>query len=266
MSDKMVMAELKEVILERNFLSNCMYSIFNRTFTNNISHTGLFFINPNDALEYKNYIQGNYQNSSRDSNMYISINSLKYYYKLISSSYSFDFRLIPDLKEISDFLYRYKSYRHISINKNQIYGKNYFKGQPIYIIQPVYARHKSTNLVKKINYNYFNSSNSNYYPAIFLNYENSILAWRNFKDQNNDYDLPLSPPISVYNLEDFIYYYAQQKKILIVPGLQTYASVKNYIINKSSLTLPQKIVNQAMFTKKIVERILWSLTSRQPLK
>nr|QCI04180.1 hypothetical protein [Anotrichium furcellatum] len=270
LSNQIIMAELGESVkLDKNFISswfNYISSSLIKQKNNKMRHTGLFFINPEDALEYQNYIQANHMQSSRNYNLSLSINSIYHYYKLLSSFCNADFRLIPDLKEISDFIYKYQYYKNIIIDKNQLYGKNYFKGQPIYMIKTTKAKDKNTNIIKDLEYNYFNSSSSNHYPAIFLNYKNAILAWNNFKEQHVDYILPLRPHLYVYNLEDFIQSYTRDTKTLVIPGCKAYSSVRKYTLQKSHLTFKEKIRYNALFTQKIIERVVWSLTSRQPLR
>nr|QJH88396.1 hypothetical protein [Pterocladiophila hemisphaerica] len=105
----------------------------------------LFFINPLDALKYKNFLQKRYDIKSITSFKIIPIQFK--HYLLIKQKYSTNItiKLVPDLKEISYLLF--------SLPKNYLFffdciqKKNIirFKGQPVYFISPF-------NNLLKINY------------------------------------------------------------------------------------------------------------------
>nr|QCI04737.1 hypothetical protein [Bornetia secundiflora] len=239
-------------------------------------YTGLFFISVEDAAEYKRYITSQYIDMGNNANLNIFISPIYLYYKLINSAFpNMEFRLMPDLKEVSDLLYQYRYYKNITFDQNQQYSKYSFQGQPIYIIQPTIAQHKLMHHKKLINYSYINKNNQalEKHQAIFLNYKTAILAWNQFKDRHIDYRLPDKPILKVFNVEDYLDNYVNdisnsykdREDLIFIPSVETYMFIKQNLRIKSTVTLKQVLVWKISHIRQSLYRILWSLTSRQPV-
>ena len=233
------------------------------------NYVGLLFINPNDALEYKEYSINKYLFFKKNL-LRLFISQLSLYYKLIYSSiYNIEFRLVPDLQEVSSIIYKYQYYKNIKFDKFQKYGKNYFQGQPIYIIQPFQCKNLYTGQKNKFNY-FYNVGKSSYSLrcyAIFLNYKTALLAWNKFRQDYSHYKIPLMPNIYVSNLENFIKSKAYEKNstnYVIVPSLDTY----NLLLSKSGINENWSVVkvlqDQFLYLKNICQRLIWSLISKYP--
>nr|YP_010851586.1 hypothetical protein Ycf80 [Echinothamnion hystrix]WGH14501.1 hypothetical protein Ycf80 [Echinothamnion hystrix] len=235
-------------------------------------YIGLLFINPQDATEYKNYIKANCYNSTLSNNISVVPANMQLYYKLMMlRNRNIEFRLIPDLTEISHFVSKYKKYTNVSFKINQKYSNNSFQGQPIYLIKPFYMKKKFSNYVKKLEYLYpFKKDQINLqYEAAFLNYKTLIGAWKKFKQDNCDYDLPYMPDVSVSNFEAFIQdtnYKKNYNNIIFLPSLQTYNFIQKYSHRSLEHTSGLKfwLLNKSISLKTFVVRVFWSLTSRQP--
>lgn len=279
-SNQLIMAESSEELLMKKNIFDSLSGVYNKFFINQVNtkkiYTGLFFINSEDAVEYKNYIKSKYLKSSRSNGIESFVSPLHIYYKLLQLSIrNIEFKLIPDLQEVSQLIYKYQYYKNIIFSKSQKYGKNYFQGQPIYLIQPCMAKHKYLNNKNVISYTYSDNKNSvRYkYQAIFLNYRTAIHAWNLFREQYTDYRLPVQPIIKVSNLEDFLnknintnnIKNKELKQILFVPSLETYTSIKNHLNLRYHNNLNQIISNKLLVTKSLFQRMIWSLTSRQPI-
>nr|QOS04649.1 hypothetical protein [Sarcopeltis skottsbergii] len=271
--NQIIVTEPSDELINQEGLVDQLYqfycnSIVGKT-NNRLTHEALFFVNPEDTLEYQESIKNKYIYKSNYANFNIFTTGLDFYYKLVRlSPLKVQFHLIPDLQELGNLTYKYQYKRNIAFHINQKYGKNFFQGQPIYIIQPVLSKHKKTRQKDLINYNYYLNNNVKY-ETVFLNYEVALLAWQKFVIQNNNYRLPYIPNILVYNLEDFLKFYEQKEKIdkknlLFVPSQQSYRFIKNNISNKSQQHIPQKLSKKFLRFQIIAKRILWSLTSRQP--
>nr|YP_009398220.1 hypothetical protein [Thaumatella adunca]ARW67406.1 hypothetical protein [Thaumatella adunca] len=270
---EIILSESYDQLFKSRKLFNLYARFTNKDINAKKSYIGLVFVNPQDALEYKEYIKNKYINSTRLNKVSYVITNMNLYYKLIKSvNNCVEFRLVPDLKEVGDLTYAYKYYKNLSFDNNQNYGNTYFQGQPIYLIQSTYARNKNKKYIKKIDYFYsFKQKKSSFkYKAVFLNYETAISAWQKFVEKNIDYNLPVKPNLSVSNLETFIqepYYKKNHSKIIFLPSLRTYDIIKNYLQsnlqNKSNLKY--WIVNKSVYFQTLCYRIIWSLTSRQPL-
>nr|YP_010986222.1 hypothetical protein UYL67_pgp198 [Pachymeniopsis lanceolata]WOL37140.1 hypothetical protein [Pachymeniopsis lanceolata] len=276
-SNQIIMAEFPEKMLDdNNFLDKLhrwYYDCFLWTKNNQPLYEGLFFMNPEDAIEYKYHIQQKYPQSSKQNVLNIFASKLDLYYKLTTTSVpKIRFRLIPDLTELGELIFKYRKYRHVSFHKQQKYSSNYFQGQPIYIIQPILAFNKKTKKNMPINYRYSLHEDESQitYDAIFMNYKTTLIAWQKFREENKDYTLPSYPKLLVYNLEDFIKACESNKEIynkniLFVPSKESYDFVKQYYNNPSQIHMLQKFSSTLLYFKVLSKRMLWSLTSRQPM-
>nr|YP_009732164.1 hypothetical protein [Gracilaria spinulosa]QHS70669.1 hypothetical protein [Gracilaria spinulosa] len=237
-------------------------------------HYGLFFVDPTDALEYANYIQSKHNTSNKINQLTIFSHNLSSYFKLNRINVNnLQFRLIPDLEEISRLLYKYRYYRNLKFHKYQKYSNNFFQGQPIYMIEPFFAYSRKTNKMQLSNYyyNYMSNTDNNIieYKAIFTNYATLLSAWHQFKRTKIDYQIPSKPKVLVYNLEDFIRTHEcnheiKTRNILFIPSQKSYDFIKHYRFIKNKNKIQQIFSNKFLGLKILSQRIIWSLTSRQP--
>nr|YP_009295816.1 hypothetical protein Schim_070 [Schimmelmannia schousboei]AOM64751.1 hypothetical protein Schim_070 [Schimmelmannia schousboei] len=277
--NQIILAESSEEIIVKKSLVDKMYQWYNRYSISNKDvmphYEGLFFINPDDALEYQEYIKQKYVNATKEHRLQIFASRLDIYYKLIRNSIqneNVQFRLIPDLKELGELIYKYRYYRNVRFHNQQKYGKNYFQGQPIYLIEPVFAKDKYSKKIEMINYFYnIKDKNVKYqYEAIFTNYKTAILAWKKFRNSYLNYNLPAKPKLIVYNLEDFIKACENNnqitnRNIVFIPSQESYLSIKNNIQAKSQFNILYTLSTKLLYLQIMTKRIIWSLTSRQPI-
>nr|WGH12727.1 hypothetical protein Ycf80 [Echinothamnion sp.] len=255
----------------RGFFNRFSYSIQPNRYDKSL-YLGLLFVNPQDAIEYRNYIKANYFSSTLSNNINVVPANMQLYNNLmILRNRNIEFRLIPDLTEISDLIYKYKKHKNVSFNIKQKYSNHSFQGQPIYFIKPLYVKKKFSNYVKKLEYLYTLKKDQTTlkYQAAFFNYKTLMGAWKKFKQEHNDYNLPYIPDISVSNFEAFIYnkdYQKNYSNIIFLPSLQTY----DFICKYSSLSLEHTqgfkswLLSRSVSLKTLIFRVFWSLTSRQP--
>nr|YP_009396370.1 hypothetical protein [Polysiphonia scopulorum]ARW65556.1 hypothetical protein [Polysiphonia scopulorum] len=236
-------------------------------------YTSLIFINHEDALEYKNYIESYYSNSTRSINLQVIPTNMNIYYKFMSIyNQNFEFRLIPDLKEVSSLVYQYKKNSNLSFKALQKHGTHYFQGQPIYFIKPFSYKTKYNQSLKSFKYNKYFSLHDNYFNCnvVFLNYQTLINMWQKFIKDNNFHSLLAVPEIDVSNLENFIHHNDYKKnydKITFLPSLKSYDFIKNYLTSNTEkqFTAYNRISSKLFYLKTLCWRILWSLTIRQPV-
>nr|QCI03985.1 hypothetical protein [Antithamnionella ternifolia] len=265
-----------EILINKNFI-DYIYNIYAKYFLNsfpaNVKYQGLFFINVKDAQEYRNYIESKYLDSSKSKNVHLFVNRLNLYYKLVNSTFKYiDFRLVPDLTEVGNFVSKYQHYKYVKIHKNQKHSNNSFQGQPIYFIEPILAINKSTKKVELVKYLYssLRKDQKIEYTAVFMNYKTAVLAWQKFRQQMLNYDLPMKPKLTVYNLESFIEQSETDTSLkldntLFVPAFESYIHLKNAAILHTKSNILKRMVNHYSSIKVFSQRMLWSLTSRQPL-
>nr|WGH13709.1 hypothetical protein Ycf80 [Lophurella pseudocorticata] len=272
-NQEIVVSESTDQLSKSRFLLNRFSYFFNLDEQSKNLYVGLLFVNPQDATEYKNYIKANCYNSTLSNNINVVPANMQLYYKLMMlRNRNIEFRLIPDLTEISHFVSKYKKYKNVSFNIKQKYSNKSFQGQPIYLIKPMYVKKKYSNYVKKLEYLYpFKKDQINMkYKAAFLNYKTLIGAWKKFKQDNCDYNLPYAPDIFVSNFEAFIQeknYKKNYSNIIFLPSLQTYNFIQKYsqISSEHKSGLKFWLLNKSVFLKTFVIRVFWSLTSRQPI-
>lgn len=276
--NQIIMSECSDQILLNKNIFQSIYQFYDRLIFKNSQtkkiYTGLFFTNPEDAHEYKDHITSKYKISSHDNYLKFIIGKLNLYSRLLKYPIQHsDFRLIPDLKEVSDFIYYYQYYKNIKIHKDQLYGKNYFQGQPVYCIQPVIAKNIYNHQKSIINYTYNLKKNNKLvkYNAIFLNYETAMNAWKKFKQNNAHYKLPQKPLLYVSSLEKFLQDFNNDKQntnFIFIPSVKTYQFIKNFKekeTNELKNNWKYLLTNRNLYLKRFFKRIFWSLTSRQPI-
>ena len=227
--------------------------------SNQCSNTyyGFFFTDHKDAQEYMKNIEKAYPIKS-DTLKIFTCNFYTYYKALNNSKDNIYFKLIPDLMEISNLIKKYKNSRHLLFHKEQAFGRNYFKGQPIYLIKNG-DLNVSMDISQKQNKSY-NIVTLNYQEAIELSNRFNKNYFPNNKQKMN---------MLVYNLEDFVQNqlkpeYENSSPFLVLPSRESYLFVKHdQLLQKDSL-LSFNYLNTFSSISLWSKRIFWSLTSRQP--
>nr|WCH54699.1 hypothetical protein [Hypnea edeniana] len=278
-SSQMIIAEPSdELIYKKNLLDKlyqwCFYNFSVRN-NNQPVYQGLFFMNPYDASEYKQYIE--YKNKSINEQLNVSILpcNLSFYYQLFYKlSSRIQFHLIPDLKELGKLIHTYQYKNNIYFHRNQKYNQYSFQGQPVYLIKPLMVKNKKTKQIELVEYSYyFNKKlNSQINEYIFLNYDVVLFAWQKFLKDNLYYNLPNKPSVMVYNLEDFINDNSDKhdqnlylKSCIFIPSKESFDFLKSNSFLKSQKTTYENFMYNITVIKAIINRVIWSLTSKQPV-
>nr|AYR06311.1 hypothetical protein [Renouxia sp.] len=228
-------------------------------------YEGWFFVNSQEAEEYCEYVKQRYPLSQSYKNLRVFASNLETFYKLSRKGYKkVHFHLVPDLSEVGKLVTKYKNYNNIKFSEKQNRGKDYFQGQPIYLIQDGYDKDEN----EPIKYYYRSSQygKTTQYQAIFTNYQTAIKAWKVFIKHTPYHKLSGKPNLIVYNLEDFL---KDQENIisstrypfLFVPSENVYRFIK---VDPSHNTKNMLLSMGISYTKLWIQRIFWSLTSRQP--
>nr|YP_009391409.1 hypothetical protein [Platysiphonia delicata]ARW59553.1 hypothetical protein [Platysiphonia delicata] len=274
---KIVLSESSDQIGAKKKFLHYLSQSLNFSFLSNAylrkAYIGLIFISYKDALEYKNYVTHKYLKSSGDANLNLFVSPVDLCYKFLNETfYNKEFRLIPDLKEISNLLHKYRYYKNVFIDNNQTCGKNYFQGQPIYLIKPFFINDSNTKEKRKINYSYkLKKENKLFsYQAVFFNYKTAIFAWNKFKSENNFYRLPSKPNIHVLSLENFLknsekFQDSNYSNFIFIPSSQTYNFVKQQQIVDNNSSLTYFLTIRGFNIKNLCKKILLSLTRKHPV-
>lgn len=266
---QIILAESSDELSNTTVLLKFYNKLTARGLHNKNLYTGLFFVNPEDAIEYKNYITEKYKKSTRNLKIQVVTTTLSFYKKMLMKSNNVtDFRLIPDLQEVANLLFKYKRYKNLEFDITQKHGYNYFQGQPIYMIKPMQVS-KSLNEIK-YTYSYTDHNNLRIeYQPIFLNHDTALGAWKNYTKSFNKNHIPVKPYLYVSNLETLIHtprYIKNQNEFIFLPSLNTFNFIKIYSKNsiKNSNDIIKTLINKSLGLRSLCYRIIWSLTTRQP--
>lgn len=274
---QLIVAEPANELVNRNKIGNSLYEWYYDRFLWNTDiggiYEGWFFVNHQDAEEYKNYIAEKYIASTKHNKLAIMFTGMNFYYRLNRTAPPrTEFRLFPDLEEVANLLTKKAYKRNLLFDKNQQYGRSHFQGQPIYIIEPVTCSMKNSRKSEVVTYYYQIPKNIHniHYKAIFFNKETALLAWKNFCQSNSKYNLPSQPILRVYNLEDFLKDQEQKnpEKFVLIPSQGSYEQIKSDYLQEQNMNSYQQMSKNSssyILTGKLwLKRIIWSLTSRQP--
>nr|WOA02476.1 hypothetical protein [Gloiopeltis furcata] len=263
-----------ELIVNNSILDRCYQLYYDKfvpsRYKRNL-YEGLFFVNPQDALEYKESIKQKYSNYNKQYTLHLFAAGLDFYYKLMHlSPPRVKFHLIPDLKELGELLCKYQYLSNVSFYDKQKHGQKLFQGQPIYLIQSIKAKNKINKKIEPVHYIYQFSQNngSSSYEPVFMNYNIALKAWQQFVERKSEYVLPNKPKVLVYNLESFLkdMDIHSRKKFLFLPAEESYRFMNTNNLTKLNSPIYQTFVNRLIYCKIMTQRIFWSLTSRQPTK
>lgn len=281
---QLVIAEPSEAVFMKNRIKNIIFRWPYYTFVSGQDQAGIyeswFFINPQDANEYKTYIASQYQRSYNQNGLNLFVTGIHFYYRLNRiSAPRIHFRLLPDLTEVSNLVMNYRYGYKVEFDRKQNHGKNYFQGQPIYFIKPIIYRQRQFGKDKMIYCHYQiseNKSQKKYYP-IFFNRKVALNTWKKFRQvmKRQNISLPKNPILHIYNLEDFLRdtensNYWIRSNFLLVPSSESYRLIKSVQINNYN-KLPKIFSNiqnitsfYLYFSKSWSRRIIWSLTNKKP--
>ena len=243
-------------------LGNCKTVLGQMSTSNSrsIMYCGWFFTNFKDAREYMNSISRQY-NLKQNHLKIFACNFNTFYETIDKFGDKVNFKLIPDLEEVSNLTKTYRHYSNVSFHENQKYSSKYFQGQPLYMFK-LNSRDKELTIGDNV-------PGLEYYSPIFTSYQTA----RKFLNKKIDDSLSAKNKkmldIVVYNLESLIKDEALNRRdrkhpFLLVPSESAYRFTKKYCLKKKLGSL-QSSLSSCMFSVQLwSKRILWSLTSRQP--
>nr|YP_010713737.1 hypothetical protein P2030_pgp120 [Galdieria phlegrea]WDA99819.1 hypothetical protein GAPH629S_087 [Galdieria phlegrea] len=175
----------------------------------NYVHMGLIFFNPKDANLYLNSI------IQQDKIGYKTYGARLFTIPL-SRGYKMN-RLapprvhmiyVPDYNELVKVITRYLNDDNIKIHPKQecSYRRSYFRGVPIYMIQPYDVTIKGYKF-KNLEFTANIGENELHYPVVFFSREEADKMWREFRHfyrKNGVIVKGSYPKLVLYNLEDFL--------------------------------------------------------------
>jgi len=253
--------------IKRTALKQIAFSfsnVFHQPVATSPTSNGLFFFHPDDAIEFKNFLQSKCFEASKHMGIKIQPIGLHVAYKM-NRKFAGDiqFRFIPDFKEVGDLIFKHQKAKNLIFHENQYYGKDFFQGQPIYMIQPINIKHRNGK-ISTIKFTGLNDKRE----VVFTNLEAANKSWTNFIKTEPYLKRIKKPTLLVYNLESFL----KDKEILYRADLTKFVVVTNksaYITTKESIAIPYSkslskhlklnIKPQLFFIKLWMRRLLSTL-------
>lgn len=231
---------------------------------------GFFFFNPNDALEFENTVFSRYPYNAKELEVKTTPVSIHHAYILNRTSLpKIQFKFIPDLEEIVKLLKTYKYEKNIQFHAKQIHGKDFFQGQPIYMVKPKWLNKKSRESILQA-YNQTFKVKSSESIIVYTSRDSAYKGWQKFLENNPTMKLPTSPPLIVYNFENFIIDCESESSkaptdFTIITNHDSYMFCdrfnSSHNVNTSVEALYNKLKTNTLFIKIWMKRILWSLTT-----
>lgn len=271
---QLVLSEPADNVSIANNLKHIMYKWYaDRCFasykTTSPIYQGWFFINPQDALEYADYIQSQYHESLQYYGTQVIPTKLVFYYWVNRlSPPSSQIRIMPDLTEIGKLVTQPKFRRDLIFHDNQLYGSDYFQGQPIYYINlDSVESQKLYHAYLEFHKQLLKSNHNQASFPFFFSKEVAISSWKRFIQSNSRYQYLKKPIWTVYNLEDLLKDYEagsdfSSKNLLFMPSYDMESQMRILASNPKDKGL--KFINNCQMRYEIwSKRIWWSLTSRQ---
>ena len=221
---------------------------------------GLFFLNKEEADSYLHEICLKDPRGAQNIGLNIKSTGLDTFYHLNrTSNPKTQVRLITDLKEL-DLLLNIHINKNMNImNPKQKYGKNWFKGTPIYIL-------RMNDLIKNQNEQ---EENKIYKKLIFFN-KNDINEVLSTGSNSKNLDFK-EPSIEIYNLENYLLDLEKSsteivKSAKFVPPYLSYLKMGSQMVNDNEENITKDQIKKKLTKKmKSVERfckgVIWLVTS-----
>jgi hypothetical protein len=225
----------------------------------------LFFMNKEDAASYLHEICKREPKEAENLGLKVKTVGLDVFYKLNrTSAPKTQSRLVGDLKEIDLLLTKYSSDSMCTMHPKQKYSKDWFQGNPIYVLK----FHK--NLRDKTMTPYY-SQDSYEKKLIFFSKEDAIKAWKVFLVKKSQFSLNTKPNIEIYNLENFLLDLENTPdnslELSFIPPYESYLELKSQthekVFVKSGFT--DEYIYKAKLYMKNLQRfykgVIWLFTS-----
>lgn len=224
---------------------------------------GLFFSNKEDAESYLHEICLKDPRGAQNFGLSVKITGLDtFYYLNRTSSPKTQIRIISDLEEL-DSLLKVHIKKNINIvNPKQKYGRNWFKGTPIYIFRTYDISH--SNNKKEISKTHTNKK------LIFFNKKDIDRVWSASKNNNKNLDVK-EANVEIYNLENYLLDLEKTSPEIIqtikfFPPYISYQEISEKNIDSGEEITRNKQIKR-LFNEKIksaqrfCKGVLWLLTS-----
>jgi hypothetical protein len=182
-------------------------------------------------------------------------------------------KLVADLEEIDLLLNEYSINKILNIHPKQKYKKQWFQGNPIYLIR---VNESLTKIDKKkftlSKYNFTKSNNDDKKILLFRK-DDAYKVWELYRLKNTELNLPEKPSLEIYNLENYLLDLEKSdvsltQQTTFVPPYDSYIYSKK-LIEQSQLKKKESFVEkvdkyvtaQAKSLQRFYKGVIWLVTS-----
>ena len=225
----------------------------------------LFFMNKEDAASYLHEICKREPKEAENLGLKIKTIGLDVFYRLNrTSAPKTQSRLVGDLKEIDSIVTKYSLESICTMHPKQKYSRDWFQGNPIYILK----FHKNLRDKTVGQYSFQDSYQK---KLIFFNKEDAVKAWKVFLIKKSQLSLNTIPNIEIYNLESFLLDIentpGNSLELTFVPPYKSYLELKSQNNNKPFIK--QNFTEEYLYKTKLQLRslqrfykgVIWLFTS-----
>ena len=216
---------------------------------------GLFFSNKQDAESYLHEICLKDPRGAQNLGLNVKSTALDtFYYLNRTSNPRVQVRMISDLQELDELLRIHINKNFSLIHPKQKYGKNWFKGTPIYILRTDDVNQNTESANKKL---------------IFFSKKDIEKILEEYKD--NKKSNINKPSVEIYNLENYLLDLEKSsleaiKKVNFFPPYRSYKTISENIEYKNAEPSENKKIKKIFVEKiKSIQRfskgVIWLITS-----
>ncbi len=222
-------------------------------------------MNKEDAASYLHEICKREPKEAENLGLKVKTVGLDVFYKLNrTSAPKTQSRLVGDLKEIDLLLTKYSSESMCTMHPKQKYSKDWFQGNPIYVLK----FHKDVR-DKTMSPYYFQDSYEK--KLIFFSKEDAIKAWKVFLVKKSQFSLNTKPNIEIYNLENFLLDLENTPEnsleLSFIPPYKSYLELKSQ--NNEKTFVKNGITDEYVYKTKLYMKnlqrfykgVIWLFTS-----
>lgn len=225
----------------------------------------LFFMNKEDAASYLHEVCRKEPKEAETLGLKVKTIGLDVFYRFNrTSAPRVQSRLVGDLEEIGLIITKYSSESICTMHPKQKYSKNWFQGNPIYVLK--LERNLRDNALAQYPF-----QDAYEKKLVFFSKEDALRAWKASAIKKSDFFSFTQPNLEIYNLENFLLDIENKSdtslELSFVPPYKSYLDLKFQESRKNVIknNLPEEYAYKTKLYLKNLERfykgVIWLFTS-----
>ena len=235
---------------------------------------GLFFVNKEDAETYLQEVCKKDPKGAEEIGLNVKTVGLDTFYELNRTSKPrMQAKLIADLEEIDLLLNDYTYSKILHFHPKQKYKKQWFQGNPIYLIKINENRSQlDKNKFTLSKYDFENVFSNNKKILLFKK-DDAYKVWNLYRQKNKELNLPEKPHLEIYNLENYLLDLEKSdvtltQQTVFVPPYDSYMYSKQLVQESESgkdvsakKTIDQYVATKIKSLQRFYKGMIWLVTS-----